>query len=67
MAIRLIQLKNGIRMCKRIFNVMKITLKTSDATHGIFELKGLKHSDLTERLRNQVEKYRRETRVYEVD
>jgi len=51
----------------RIFRVMKITLNTSDNTHRVFVIDGIRKSNLAEELRLEVEKYRKERRVYEVD
>lgn len=51
----------------RVFKIMIIKLNTSDHTHPLLELKGIKYSNLAEVLRELVLIARKKYRVYEVD
>ena len=51
----------------RIIKIMHIRLMTSDISHPMLELKGIPVSNITDVIRELVEKSRKENRVYAID
>lgn len=51
----------------RIFQIMNVTISTSDNSHPVFTFEGLPKSNFPEALRDLVEIARKDKRVYEID
>lgn len=51
----------------RLLGLMHVTLYTSDVSNRVLQLRGLRHSNLPDVLRDLVEEARTRKRVYEID
>lgn len=49
----------------RVFNVMTITLITTDETNPLLKLEGIPFSNIDETIRDLVQKNRRNNRIFE--
>ncbi len=51
----------------QLFQLMNLTLKTTDAENPVIWLRGIPRSDLTDVIRNHVQEARKANRIFEIN